>query len=93
MLWEIWSYLKYLKFGFARSTDDSSIDIRRGALTRDQAIQLVNLYDNFKLENEDIYCEYYKITKSKFNKILDKWANKKLFKKNKNSWEPIFKNQ
>ena len=92
-LYPLHIYLKYLKFGFGRSTDDSSIDIRRGALTRDQAIQLVNLYDNFKLENEDIYCEYYKISKSKFNKILDKWANKKLFKKNKNSWEPIFKNK
>ena len=81
-----------LKFGFGRANQDSCIDIRRGALSRDQAVQLVNMYDN-QIPNHlfDEYCEYYKISKSKFIKILDKWANKKLFKKIGKFWQPQFK--
>ena len=36
----------YLKFGFGRATQDAGIEIRRGAMDRDQAKNLVNLYDN-----------------------------------------------
>ena len=39
-------YLMYLKFGFGRATQDAGIEIRRGAMDRDQAINLVKLYDN-----------------------------------------------
>ena len=38
-------YLMYLKFGFGRATQDAGIEIRRDAMTREQAINLVNLYD------------------------------------------------
>ena len=38
-------YLMYIKFGFGRATQDAGIEIRRGAMTRDQAINLVKLYD------------------------------------------------
>ena len=33
---------------------------------------------------------YYEMSKKKFDKIIDKWANKKLFKKVKNRWQPKF---
>jgi len=91
-LYSLHCYLMYLKFGFGRANQDSCIDIRRGALSRDQAVQLVNMYDN-QIPNHlfDEYCEYYKISKSKFIKILDKWANKKLFKKIGKFWQPQFK--
>ena len=36
----------YLKFGFGRATQDAGIEIRRGAMDRDQALNLVNLYEN-----------------------------------------------
>jgi N-acetyl sugar amidotransferase len=83
-------YLMYLKFGFGRTTMDAGIDVRRGAMTRDQAVQLVRIYDNYPPEDYyDLYCDYYKITKEQFLENLDKWANKNLFIK-KNRWEPIF---
>ena len=50
----------YLKFGFGRATQDVGIEIRRGAMTRDQGINLANLYDNhYPEEFIDQYLKYY----------------------------------
>lgn len=90
-LYALHTYLMYLKFGFGRATQDAGIEIRRGAMTRDQGKRLVDLYDNSYPENYiDTYLDYYGISINEFNKILDKWANKKLFKKIKNKWMPKF---
>ena len=35
-LYDLRTYLMYLKFGFGRATQDVGIEIRRGAMTRDQ---------------------------------------------------------
>ena len=44
--WTTWNQmLKYLKYGFGRTTDYVNEDLRRGRLTRQQAIKLVKLYD------------------------------------------------
>jgi hypothetical protein len=49
------------------------------------------LYDNNYPEKfVPIYLDYYKISKDEFNKIIDKWANKKIFKKIKKTWHPKF---
>ena len=50
------------------------------------------LYEIFFKSYIEMYCDYYKISEKKFNKILEKWVNKKLFKKDKDIWKPIFKN-
>ena len=63
-------YLMYLKFGFGRATQDAGIEIRRGAMDRDQAINLVKLYDNNYPENfVDLYLDYYQISLEEFNNI------------------------
>ena len=75
-------YLMYLKFGFGRATQDAGIEIRRGAMDRDQAINLVKLYDNNYPENfVDLYLDYYQISLKEFNNILDKFKIKKSLKK------------
>ena len=81
-LFALHMYLMYLKFGFGRATQDAGIEIRRGAMDRDQAINLVKLYDNNYPENfVDLYLDYYQISLEEFNNILDKFANKKIFEK------------
>ena len=90
-LYSLHTYLMYLKFGFGRATQDAGIEIRRGAMTRSQGINLVKLYDNqYPREFIPQYLEYYEMTKSQFDKVIDKWANKKLFFKKKGYWEPNF---
>ena len=92
-LYDLHCYLMYLKFGFGRATQDIGIDIRRGALTRDQGKKLAEIYDseNSIHEQVDKYCEYFEITKLDFFRIINKFVNKKLFHKTKNIWVPKFK--
>ena len=52
----------YLKFGFGRATQDAGIEIRRGALSRDQAKNLVRLYDGiFPEQHLNSYLKYFNI--------------------------------
>ena len=84
-------YMKYLKFGFGRTTQDVDIDIRRGSMSRDQAKNLVKLYDNAYPESLiEVYLKYYGMTKKEFDAVLDKYANKDLFRKDKGIWQPKF---
>ena len=93
-LYALHTYLMYLKFGFGRATQDAGIEIRRGAMTRDQAIELVRVYDNHFPENfVNQYLDYYQMTYAEFDAVLDKWANKGLFKKVNGRWQPIFEVQ
>ncbi len=90
-LYPLHTYFMYLKFGFGRANQDASIEVRRGAMKRQQAIELVKLYDHlFPDQYLNDYLDYYKITISDFNKIIDKWANKKILKKKNGYWVPKF---
>ena len=90
-LYSLHAYLMYLKFGFGRATQDAGIEIRRGSMTRDQALNLVKMYDNAYPEHLiETYLDYYKMTKEEFDAVLDKSVNKKLFKKKGGIWQPIF---
>jgi len=91
-LYSLHVYYMYIKFGFGRTNQDSCIDVRRGAMTREQAVQLINMYDNFCPRNLfEEYCDYYKINMKEFLDNIDKWANKNLFEKKKGIWTPKFK--
>jgi len=90
-LYSLHMYLCYLKFGFGRALQDVGIEIRRGAMTRDQGKNLVKLYDGqYPDEFIDQYLDYYQMSLNEFNKVIDKWANKDLFKYEKGRWKPKF---
>lgn len=90
-LYALHTYLMYLKFGFGRATQDAGIEVRRGAMSREQAVSLVNLYDNSYPEAYlDLYLDYYQMTKDEFDKVLDRWANKNIFEKIDGRWMPKF---
>lgn len=91
-LYALHTYMMYLKLGFGRATQDAGIEIRRGAMTRDQGLELVRLYDNhYPEEFIEQYLDYYKMTLAEFDAVLDKWANKQLFKKDNGRWQPAYK--
>ncbi len=90
-LYALHAYLMYLKFGFGRANQDASIEVRRGAMDRQQALNLVRLYDgHFPDEFLDTYLEYYQLSKAEFDKAIDKYANKELFEKIDGYWKPLF---
>ena len=83
--------MMYLKFGFGRATQDAGIEIRRGAMTREQAINLVKVYDGIYPEDLiDSYLDYYKMTSAEFESVIDRWTNTSLFKKQNGRWKPTF---
>ena len=91
VLYDLHTYLMYLKFGFGRATQDAGIDIRRGAMTRDQAIQLASLYDNELPETYvGEYLNYYQMSRAEFDKVLKKWVNTELFQQDGNRFIPKF---
>jgi N-acetyl sugar amidotransferase len=90
-LYALHTYLMYLKFGFGRANQDACIEIRRGAMDRGQAVNLVKLYDgHYPEEFSHIYQNYYGVTNSEFNEILDRHANMDLFEKENGRWRPKF---
>ena len=91
-LYSLHAYMMYLKFGFGRATQDAGIEIRRGSMTRDQAVNLVQMYDNaYPSEFINTYLDYYSMTKEEFDAVLDKYVNKNLFNKEEGIWQPKFK--
>lgn len=86
-LYDLHAYLMFLKFGFGRATQDAGIDIRRGAMSRDEGMKMVALYDEIYPEQYiDTYLEYYQITKEELSAIFDKWANKEILHKVNGIW-------
>jgi N-acetyl sugar amidotransferase len=90
-LYALHTYLMYLKFGFGRATQDACIEVRRGAMDRAQAVNLVRLYDgHYPEEFMAKYLEYYRMTQSEFDAVLDRYANRDLFEKIDGRWMPKF---
>ncbi len=90
-LYALHTYFMYLKFGFGRANQDASIEVRRGAMDRQQAVNLVNLYDGqYPHEYLETYLDYYQISRVEFDATLDKFANKDLFEKFDGYWKPRF---
>ena len=83
--------MMYLKFGFGRANQDVGIEIRRGAMSRDQGVNLVRLYDGlYPNEFIETYLEYFQMTMDEFDAVLDKWVNRDLFEKADGRWRPSF---
>ena len=61
-------------------------------MTRKQGINLVKLYDGqYPKEFIETYLDYYRMHKTDFDTILDKWVNQELFEKVDGIWQPLFK--
>ena len=78
-------YLKFVKYGFGRATDHSSIDIRNKRLTRKEGLRLVKKYDG-KYPHKAIaaFIEYSGLTKSEIDKVIDSYTSPILFRMNNN---------
>ncbi|MDQ1245477.1 MAG: hypothetical protein QG565_1818, partial [Campylobacterota bacterium] len=76
-------YLKYVKYGFGRATDNACLDIRLGYITREEGVRLVNKYDGLPPHLAiDEYLKYTGFSQEEFDTIVDSFTNKKIFKRN-----------
>lgn len=82
----IHDYFKYLKFGFGRATDIANNHIRRGRLTRSDALEMVKRHDGRYPSTclgrplVEILREI-DMSENEFNAICDRFTNKRLFKR------------
>lgn len=81
----IHDYFKFLKYGFGRATDIACLHVRRGRITREDALKLVKIHDGkfpwtyLGKKIEDILAEI-DMTLDEFISTCDKFTNKKIFK-------------
>jgi N-acetyl sugar amidotransferase len=75
-------YLKYVKYGFGRATDNACLDIRLGYINREEAVRLVGKYDGLLPKNAiKEYLDYTEFSEEEFFKIVDSYTNKRIFER------------
>jgi hypothetical protein len=76
-------WIKWHKFGFTRTWDNLSIDIRLNKITRDQAINKIKEI-GFEEPTEAIkqYCEYLGITLDDFHEVCNSFRDSNIWSKN-----------
>lgn len=80
----IHDYFKFLKYGFGRATDLACSHVRRGRLTRADAVKLVKIHDG---RFPNVYLGYpieevleeIGMAREEFERVCDRFTNKKLF--------------
>jgi len=82
----IHDYFKFLKFGFSRATDIACLHVRRGRITRQDAVEIVLRNDGkFPWAYLDKplgeILEPLEMSVEEFTKICDKFTNKRIFKR------------
>lgn len=82
----IHDYFKFLKFGFSRATDIACLHVRRGRITRQDALEIVKARDGkfpwtyLGKQLQDILGPL-DMTAEEFIKVCDRFTNKKIFKR------------
>lgn len=86
-LCEINIWLKYIKFGFWRSTDQCCYDIWNGNLSRDVAVEAVKkLQDEFPEEYLQDFLNFHSLTLEEFWEVVEKFRNKDIWENIDNKW-------
>lgn len=85
---DVHDYLKYLKFGYGRATDDASIEIRHGRMSREEGIEMVKRYDAREPSTLRHYCEFLSITVEDFYKLVEPMRDPEIWAKRNGTWTP-----
>ena len=74
--------MKWFKFGFTRTFDNLSIDVRNGRLTREHAIEILKQRGD-ETPREDIakFCAWVGISEQRFFEIAETFRNHDVWKR------------
>jgi len=83
------NYLKYLKFGYGRVTDQVSTEIRNQRMTREEGIELIRKYEHKVIPNNlKIFLKFAELTEEEFLKNIEHLRDTSILEKKSNSkWE------
>ncbi len=80
-------YLKFLKFGYGRATDDAAIMIRAGRMTREEGIELVNKHDHVRPRDLDVWLNFVGMDEKEFLGHVESQRDPDIWEKNdKGDW-------
>ena len=81
-------FMKYIKFGFGRATDDAAHEIRDGHITREEAVSLVKKYDGeFPKKYFNDFLEYLDITEEHFWEVANSYRLPHIWKETDQGWK------
>lgn len=84
---DLYYFMQYIKFGFGRCLRDCARMIQRGHMTRDEAAELIALYDGeFPSKTIDTCLEYLDMSKEEFWHVVDRHRSPKVWKKSGEGW-------
>lgn len=81
----IHDYFKFLKFGFGRATDHACMQVRRGRISRSDAVELVRKHDG-KYPHSYLGTPLHELlaelgmTRPQFDDVCDRFTNRALFR-------------
>lgn len=80
-------YLKWYKFGFTRTWDNLSLEIRNGRMSRHEAIEVIRgKGDETPLQDIEKFCAFAGIDLKRFYSIIEKFRNLDIWKKKDGVW-------
>jgi len=80
-------FMKYIKFGFGRTTDDASHEVRDKHISRGEAVALVKRYDGeFPKKYFKDFLEYLDITEEQFWEVADSYRLDHVWKREQGDW-------
>ena len=77
----IHDYIKFIKHGYGKITDHCTREIRLKRLSRENAVQLINKYNNKEIDDLNLFLNWIKISKKDFFEIVNKFRNKNFWYK------------
>ena len=87
-LCEINIWLKYIKFGFWRSTDQTCYDIWNDRMERATAVETINrLQDQFPIEHFQDFLNFHSLTEAEFWEVVERFRNHDIWQREENRWK------
>jgi len=76
-------FMKWPKFGFTRTWDNISIEIRHGRMTREEGIVILReLGEEIPYREIEAFCNYIAISNDEFWQVVERFRNSEVWQKN-----------
>ena len=79
-------YLKYLKFGYGRATDETSYEIRHGRMTREEGAEIVAKLDPLEPYAMQEYLDVLDMTREEFFALVEDAREEAIWDKKDGEW-------
>jgi N-acetyl sugar amidotransferase len=79
-------YLKFLKFGYGRATDDAANEIRHGRMSRDQGIDMVMEYDHVRPYDIDLFLDKAEMSENELMALIEPMRDPAIWSRRNDAW-------